>query len=213
MRTGAQVVGVTAAERSDYMKRVYAEAKVAGVTGVQRNLFQKRLYEKMLPLVRSGRLGRADVQAYRAELVSLPIPAWLGADSGTVLTALARVVEHPNYQYEQSLAGDFGGLGGIFDTIASVASTVWGAGKAAVKWGVTAAPVVGQIAETITSTAPVAETIWQERETIIAAAPVATQVYDVGSTVVAAAQEPLVFGLSPLMLGGIALAAWLVFRK
>ncbi len=188
-------------------------AQVAGVTGVQRSLFMKRLHAKMLPLVRSGRLRRQEVQAYRAELVSLPIPAWMRTDSETVLTALSRVVEHPNYQYEQSLAGDFGDLDGIFDVIADVAKTVYGAGKTAVSTIVGVAPIVGQVAETIATTAPAVERAWQERETIIAAAPIVSKVYDVGSTVVAAAQKPVLFGLTPLMLGGIALAAYLFLRR
>ena len=188
-------------------------AEVAGATGVQRGLYMKRLYARLLPLVRSGRLGRDNVRQYKAELTSLPIPAWMRSDSESVLTAIARVVEHPNYQQESSLAGDFGGLAGIFGTIADVASTVWGAGRQVVETVVGVAPVVGQIAQTITETAPAVSTAWQQREQIIAAAPIVSQVYDVGSTVVAAAQKPVVFGLSPLMLGGIALAAWLVLRR
>ena len=188
-------------------------AEVAGVTGVQRGLYIKRLYARLLPLVRSGRLGRDNVRQYMAELPTLPIPAWMRSDSERALAAIARVVDHPNYRYDQSLAGDFGGLGGIFGTIADVASTVWGAGREVVSTVVGVAPVIGQIAQTITETAPAVSTAWRQREQIIAAAPIVSQVYDVGSTVVAAAQKPVVFGLSPLMLGGIALAAWLVLRR
>ena len=188
-------------------------AQVAGVTDVQRRLFVQRLYAKMLPFVRSGRLRRQDVQSYRADLVSLPIPAWLRTDSETVLTALSKVVGHPSYQYEQSLAGDFGSMDGFFDVIADVASTVYGAGRTAVRAVVGVAPKVGQVAETITTTAPAVERAWQERDTIIAAAPIVSQVYDAGSTVVAAAQKPVIFGLSPLVLGGIALAAYLFLRR
>lgn len=188
-------------------------AQVAGVTDVQRRLFVQRLYAKMLPFVRSGRLRRQDLQSYMADLVSMAIPAWMRADSERALTALSRVVEHPKYQYEQSLAGDFGSLDGIFDVISSVASTVYGAGRTAIQAVVGVAPIVGQVAQTITTTAPAVERAWQERETIIAAAPIVSQVYDVGSTVVAAAQKPVIFGLSPLMLGGIALAAYLFLRR
>ena len=135
------------------------------------------------------------------------------ADSEKVLTALTRAVEHPNYRYEQSLAGDFGSLDGIFDVIADVASTVYGAGRAAVETVVGIAPTVGTIARTITETAPAVSTAWQQRETIVAAAPIVSQVYGAGSAVVEAAQKPVIFGLTPLMLGGIALAAYLVLRR
>jgi hypothetical protein len=134
-------------------------------------------------------------------------------DSETALTALARVVEHPSYQYEQSLAGDFGSLDGIFDVIANVASTVYGAGRSVVQTVVGVAPVIGQVAQTIQETAPAVERAWQERETIIAAAPIVSQVYDYGSAAVAAAQKPVLFGLNPLMLGGMALAAYLFLRR
>jgi hypothetical protein len=134
------------------------------------------------------------------------------ADSEQVLAALARAVEHPNYRYEQSLAG-FDGLSGIFDTIASVASTVWGAGSAAVGAVVGIAPTISTIAQTITETAPAVSTAWQQRDTIVAAAPIVSQVYGAGSAVYEAAQKPVVFGLTPLMLGGIALAAYLFFRR
>lgn len=186
-----------------------AGAEVAGVTNVERGLFKKRLFARMLPLVRSGRLGLHHLEQYRATLVSAPIPGWLRADTEAVLDSITRAVRHPNYQYEQSLAGDFGGLAGIIDWVADTASTVWGAGKKVVTTVIGVAPAVGEVAERITEIVPAAERAWEERETIITAAPIVSDVMDV----VAAAQKPVLFGLSPLMLGGIALAAWLVLRK
>lgn len=189
------------------------EAERVGATGVKRNLFRSLLVRKMLPLVRSGRLSRDQLQAYRAELKSARMPQWMRQDAERVLAIIGRAVQHPGYRYEQSLAGDFGGLGGFFDTIANVASTVYGAGSAAVSAVVGIAPTVGTIAQTIAETAPAVSTAWQERDTIVAAAPIVSQVYGAGTAVYEAAQKPVLFGLTPLMLGGIALAAYLVLRR
>lgn len=175
-------------------------ADIAGVTDSQRNLFRRRLFARMIPLVRSGRLGRHHVQRYRAALVSMPIPAWLRADSETVLDSVSQAVQHPRYQFDQDLAGDFGGLSGILDWVSDAASTVWGAAKEIV-------PVVtdwagGGVDEPL----PI-------RITTPTYAPDGTVVPSPDAGYVPSVPSALPFGLTPLTLGAIALGAFLLLRR
>lgn len=178
-------------------------ADVAGVTDTQRSLFIRRLFARMIPLVRSGRLGRHHLQQYRAALTSMPIPAWLRADSETVLASIARAVQHPRYQFDQDLAGDFGNLSGFLDWVGDAAATVWGAAKEVVPvvtdWagGGSADPLPIQIT---TPTYAPAGTV----------TPAPGGGYQV---VPGAAPSGLPFGLTPMTLGAIALGAYLLIRR
>lgn len=175
-------------------------ADVAGVTDVQRNLFVRRLFARMIPLVRSGRLGRHHLQQYRATLTSAPIPAWLRADSETVLAAISQAVQNPRYQFDQDLAGDFGGLSGILDWVSDAASTVWGAAKEIV-------PVVTDWA------GGGAEEPLPIRVTSPAYAPDGTVAPSPDAGYVPSVPSALPFGLTPLTLGAIALGAFLLLRR
>lgn len=186
-------------------------AEVTGVQGVQRSLFMKRLFAKMLPLVRSGRLGRHHLQSYRATLKSLPFPAWLSQDAGTVLTAVERAVEHPDYQFDASLAGDFGGLNGFIDWVSDAASTVWGAGKEVVSTAAEYVPIVSEIFGTTPEPLPVRITTSIPPAAPGTYPPVVEQVP--GGVLTPTGTTGLPFGLTPITMGAILLGAYLLMRK
>jgi len=182
-------------------------ADIAGVSGVQRGLYMKRLFAMMLPFVRSGRMGRHHLQRYTATLRSLPLPAWLREDSGTVLARITNVLEHPNYQYDQSLAGDFGGLDGLLDFVSKAAGTVWGATKEVV-------PVVSEWVTGRDEPLPIRITApTSPAYTPTPTAPAYTPTVPALVYSPTAPAPELPFGLSPLTLGAIALGAYLLLRK
>lgn len=100
-----------------------------GITDVQRERFRQFLSKRLVSHLRSGRLTRALIERYRADIRSSNLPGWVVSDVRSVLGEMAKVVEQSSYIEESSLSGDFGDLAGILDWAKEGIESVWGAVK------------------------------------------------------------------------------------
>ena len=96
------------------------------VTEAQRQRFREFLSQRLLPVLRSGRLTRFLVERYRTDLRSSNLPGWVVSDVRQVLDSVTKILDQPTYQEHGSLAGDYGDLAGILDWAKEGIEDVWG---------------------------------------------------------------------------------------